>query len=420
MKFVLNEPPAWTQRTVDIVMQKKDNRDEMVEVFHGDDGDKVAEITIEQKTRNIIVKGVGSAKLVFADDSGNPLTVGGPTAGSRVRQPGEMDKGPFKRNWSIEDAFSVDEEGNEQLTGGKTFKVWLDNGASIELPVMAEPGEFTPIEEPYEIFGQHEMLFAICLSVRLGKNSLLTGPTGIGKTTVYRWLAKKLNYNLLIQPIARGTQDRHLVGEYAPAGPGDFRWMYGPMAKAVIASTTHPTILVLDEINRIGNIAEFSRAYSLLDDTRMLELAEKRMDDGTIEQLKAGELYIGATANPTDDEGAGGADYVGVKELDPAFNSRFPIQPRLEYPIPEIEINALMDRVPELQKNVATKMVEAAKRVRESHEVRFPMSFRELEAWAICCGYYGYKDAAEIAVVQKAPAVFRPDIRNLLTLQGLT
>src|SRR5690606_32140978 len=120
----------------------------------------------------------------------------------------------------------------------------------------------------YEIMGQPEMLFALCLAIKHKKHSLLTGPTGIAKTSMYRWLAEQLGYNLVIMQIARGTQDRHLLGEYAPAGPGTFEWMDGPVTKAARLSNDHPTILLFDELNRIGNVAEFSRVYSLLDDTR--------------------------------------------------------------------------------------------------------------------------------------------------------
>jgi len=268
----------------------------------------------------------------------------------------------------------------------------------------------------FEVVGQAQMLFTLALGIKMKKHTLLTGPTGIAKTTCYRWLAKQLNYNFIIQPISRGTQDRHLVGEYAPAGPGDFRWMDGPTTKAARLSLEHPTILMYDELNRIGNVAEFSRVYSLLDDTRMLELPERRQPDGSIEVIRSGELYIGATANPADDDSA---DYVGVKELDPAFVSRFPFQPRLGYPAVDIEAKALCDRVEHLDASTAKKMVQAAKRIRESTEIRFPISFRELEAWALAIPFHGFADAAEIGVISKAPAVFRPDIRNLLQLSGI-
>ena len=155
--------------------------------------------------------------------------------------------------------------------------------------------------------------------------------------------------------------------------------------------------------------------YSLLDDTRMIELPERLQPDGTVEIVHAGDLYVGATANPVEDEGG---DYLGVKELDPAFNSRFAIQPPLKYPSVNIEAQALADRVPALDIATAKKMVEAAKKIRDSHEIRFPISFRELEAWALALPHYGMKDAAEVAVISKAAPSFRGDIRNLLQLVG--
>lgn len=402
MKFVLTEPPEWSQRTVDIRAEKL-NGDSTLEVFHGDSGEKLLEFEIESKTRNLVLKSAGSPRLVIQDEQGN-LKVVGQAGTARKARTDEPDNLP--RNWEIVDGEDADE-------GRKMFKVWLDNGAEITVP-MAEPGPLTPQEEIFEIIGQPEMLFTMVLALKLNKHSLLTGPTGLGKTSMYRWLAQRLGYNLVIAPIARGTQDRHLVGEYAPAGPGDFRWMDGPVTVAARMSREHPTMLVFDELNRIGNIAEFSRIYQLIDDTRMLELPEKRVE-GHVEVIKAGELFVGATSNPSDDEGA---DYIGVKELDPAFVSRFPIQPRLDYPDLDTERKALMRRVGDVDASTAGKMCEAAKRVRESANVRFPLSFRELEAWARLVPYFGYDKAAEVAVISKSPAVFREDIRNLLKLQG--
>jgi len=380
-------------KNISLSIDKTPNHETAI-ITSEDTGETLLHLEIEPSTHRLIVAVKDGAPVEVTNAATGEIIVQRATAG---------DKDPEGlRTWSISD-------------DGLTFKCWLPNGNAIELPIEESPGEFTPTEFVPEVLGQPELIFAIALGIKLKKHTLLTGPTGIAKTTAYRWMAKTLNYNLILMPVARGTESAHMVGEYMPADDaGHFAWTDGPVTQAARLSATHKTLLVFDEVNRIGNIAEFARVYSLLDDTRMLELKEKRTGD-TIERIYAEELYVGATSNPSDSEGGG--DYIGVQDLDPALNSRFGLQPPLAYPQPEIEAAALMKRVPGLQKREADAMVATAKRIREATNVRFPISFRELVAWAETLPFFGWKQAAEISVISKAAASYRPDLRQLIQLQ---
>jgi MoxR-like ATPase len=307
------------------------------------------------------------------------------------------------RNWRID---------------GDEFVCWY-NGRDVRVKIAPTPGPNTPMGNIPEVFGQDRMLFTLIAGIAEGSHVLLSGPTGTAKTTVYAWIAQKLNYNFIVMPMSGSTEAAHMIGEYlpAPAGDGSFgvSWTDGPVTKAVRLSQKHPTILLFDEVNRIRNMAEVARLYSLLDGQKFIELVEKRNGTDEVEFLKAGDIFIGGTMNPADD---GAADYSGVLELDPAFMSRFGLHPPIGYPDLDIEIRTLVSRVAGLSSANATKMVNAARRIRESVEVRFPISFRELEAWGKMLRYMDYDEAAEVTVVQKAHADTRPSVRNLLKLQG--
>lgn len=308
------------------------------------------------------------------------------------------------RNWKIEDGHLV---------------VWSTSGnnAEVELPI-SEPGPYTPTGVK-EIFGQDQMLFETAMAIHLREPVMLTGPTGTGKTTVLEWFAMMLGYNLFKMSITPKTESAHMIGEYLPGDEaGLYPFVYGPVAMATISSQTHPTILVLDELSRIGNVAETAGILPLLDDQRRLEIPQRRNETGHAEVLLAGNLFVAATSNPADseDDEIGVGDYLGVTELDPALASRFTFHPTVGYPSPEIETAALMDRVPALNKNVAENMVQAANRIRQAAEVRFPISFRELEGWAQAYPFLGYIRAAEIAVARKAHPSFRSTILGMLNM----
>lgn len=316
---------------------------------------------------------------------------------------------------------------------GKFLVIWspmsrANGGKDVRLPIKPKPGPLTPVEDVHDVLGMPEMLYTVALAIAVGKASLITGPTGVAKSTIYRWLAKKLNWNFIPMPMHPKIAPEDLVGEFKPFmmkkkdGSEEMilRWMWGMVAKCVLASKEWPTIGTFEEINR-GDIRSLVRIYSLLDDTRELVIDEKGEESGIFgERMKPGELYFGANMNPVDFESdleAGVADYIGATELDPALNRRFPAQITVGYPPKEIEAEALRRRVPGLTLDQAKKMVTCATAVRDDPANRFPMSFPDMVMWAEALPYYGWEQAAEIGVVQKANPRFRESIRRLLEMK---
>lgn len=318
-----------------------------------------------------------------------------------------------EKSRAFETAWLEDAGTNWRVEKDEVVFTYPPTGASLSLP-RVEPGKYTPVNT-YPVYGQPAMLFALAMGMKFDRHTILSGPTGTGKTTAYQFIAELLGYNFIRIQIDPKTEGASLMGEYLPAGTGTFEWTDGPLTEAVRLSIDHPTIVVLDELSRIGNVAELARSYSLLDDGRLISLPERRHELGDTEIIKAGRLHIGATMNPADDEGA---DYIGVRELDPALMSRFSFGPLIEYPSHEIEVKTLLGRVPELSLAHAERMVDIGNAIRNSDSVHYPFSFRELIAWAEAIPYYAFQDAAKIAFIYKAHPLYREELITRTEMAG--
>lgn len=317
-----------------------------------------------------------------------------------VAKKGDLD---VDRNWKIED---------------DKFIIWNPaNNAEIVIDIAQGDGEFVPSGIP-EIVGQPEMLFSIAMGIKHGENVLLSGPTGTGKTTVLEWFAQTLRWNLVKMVFTPKTESAHMIGEPLPVD-GKFPFIYGPVAQAVKLSQKHPTLLVLDEVSRIGNVAETSGILPLLDHQRRLEIPQNPDENMDPEVLIAGDLIIAGTENPasSDDDEDGSGFYIGVTELDPALLSRFTFHPKVGYMDRDTEVELLVHRTG-ITSEAAGAMVDSVRRIRAAADIDFPVSFRELVGWAIAYPYLGFEEAADMAVVRKAHPMFRAAVRGMLKLSG--
>lgn len=308
-------------------------------------------------------------------------------------------------------------------TDGKFLKIMCPGTKQdILLPIEKKPGPYTPTEDIHDILGQSDMLYQVALAFAESLNVMVKGPTGVAKTVVFRWFAKKLNWNIVTAQIHLNTAPEDLVGEFLPVEQSGskqgvaqlIKFIYSVVSKAVLASQEHPTICVLEEVNRIGNQQAFAKIYSLLDDTKQIEIPNKEDAQGLSEVLRPGKLFFGANMNPPD------PGYVGPQELDVAFGRRFPIWVDVGYPPENVEAEALRRRVKGLALKDAEKMVAMATLVRQDEEVAYPLSFPDLVAWATALPYLGWDKAAEVAVVAKASPDDREGIRGAVLLSPNT
>ena len=279
---------------------------------------------------------------------------------------------------------------------------------NIVVPI--EPGvPDSPSPGAHPLVGQDPYLYDMLYALSTRTNTIVFGPTGCGKTASVEWLTSLLNWNLVIVSITPGSNEDTIVGTQLPAahdvtGAPTVKWHDRMIASAVRFSHDRPTVLLIDEINRIRDVNEYAALMPLLDGTARLTLP-------TGEVIDRGDLVLVATANPPH-------EYVGTNELDPAFENRLPWTPTIDYPDATDEALALCSRIPTLDPTVAKNMCEVVARIRHAGEITHPVGFRSLEAWAkaLDSGFFTWSESAERALIAKFPTDEQQAVRNVLAM----
>lgn len=288
--------------------------------------------------------------------------------------------------------------------------VWCDLPDKPRITIPVEQG--TPeYESPgaYPLLGQDVVVYDTLYALLTRTNMCMFGPTGCGKTALIEWLTHALGWNCVVLSITPGANEDTMVGTQLPAaheqtGAPTVAWYDRQIAKAVRASHNRPTVLLIDEINRIRDVNEYASLMPLLDGTASLTLS-------TGEVIDRGDLVLVATANPPH-------EYVGTNELDPAFENRLQWTPTIDYPDPIDEALALTSRITTLDPATARAMTDVASRIRRAAEITHPLGFRSLETWAraMDSGFYTWSEAAERSLVAKFPEDERQAVRNVLAM----
>jgi len=181
------------------------------------------------------------------------------------------------------------------------------------------------IQEKYNIIGRTEELRQIVLAHAVGKNILLEGNVGVGKTTLAKAIAEYYgsnDSNFYRVDCSEELLPHNLVGYFEPPlviakGYVEDSYRYGPLALAMM----NGGCLFINEINRMPESTQNSLLTSL--DEGILEISKLK----TIEAHK--DFFVVTTQNP--------AAHVGVTVLGEALLDRF-IWINLSYQTPEEEI----------------------------------------------------------------------------------
>jgi len=152
-------------------------------------------------------------------------------------------------------------------------------------------------------------------SMKEGKNVLLEGPTGSGKTTLVRFYCAENELPYKRVSLNGGCTVEDLVGHYILRN-NSTEWVDGILTQAV----RNGYILAVDEINAAPAEVLFV-LNSLLDDERVLILSSK---DGEM-IVPHPNFRLIATMNPTEQ------GYAGTQELNEALRDRFHVTFYIDY-----------------------------------------------------------------------------------------
>ena len=178
------------------------------------------------------------------------------------------------------------------------------------------------IQEKYRIIGRTEELKRIILARSVGKNILIEGNVGVGKTTLAKAVASHFDSEFTRIDCSEETLSHNLVGYWDPPlviskGYIEDSYTYGPLASSMLKGGC----LFINEINRMPESTQNSLLTSL--DEGILEIPKMKT-------INAHEnFFVIATQNPS--------AHVGVTVLGEALKDRF-IWIKLDYQSADEEI----------------------------------------------------------------------------------
>ena len=148
--------------------------------------------------------------------------------------------------------------------------------------------------------------------VENGKNCLITGPTGTGKTTLCLEVAEELGMNPVVINMGSTQDARSSLLGFFTLDEGSTEFQQADFLKAIQEENT---LIILDELSRASDDA-YNIVFPILDFRRNIRVDE--MEEGNREVAVHPQTRFIATANV-------GLEYSSTRAIDRAIQDRFRI-----------------------------------------------------------------------------------------------
>jgi len=250
-----------------------------------------------------------------------------------------------------------------------------------------------------KIIGQSAVLEEIELSAERDLPALLIGETGVGKTSMVRYVAEKNKKKCVRFNLNGETTVDEFVGRWTLVN-GQTVYQEGILIEAL----RNGWWIVVDEINSALPEILFT-LHPLLDDDKFIMLSNK--DNEIVKPHKDFRFF--GTMNPCE-------EYSGTKDMNKAFMSRFPIVIEVDYPNKNDEVEIIKQKG-EVKEETARMMVDVGLEIRkrkEKEELYYSCSTRDLIQWGKLSKNFDINRSFILSVLNKASKEERSKIFDIL------